>query len=306
VSAAVVISLDFELRWGMQDKLGDDLDAYRRDLEGVRDVVPAMLELFAAREVHATWAFVAALACTSWDEYDARAPAWPRYRDQTLDFKPSVRIKDKNGTLYFAPDLVEAIRRTRGQELGSHTFSHVYMAESGFVRRDALADTAAVNALFHDRWQSRPTSFVFPRNQVAFTDVLKDAGISTWRDNPRPFFWGPSTARTQSALVRGLRLADALVPLGSRSTDRREPIHRASHFVRFSLPDVLWRAHLRRLVREARRLEENQMLHLWWHPHNLGGDVANRLGRLRDLLDALRESRSDRVKFCSMSEAATA
>ena len=44
--ADIVLSIDFELRWGVQDKLGDDFAAYRRNLEGVADVVPGTLEVF--------------------------------------------------------------------------------------------------------------------------------------------------------------------------------------------------------------------------------------------------------------------
>lgn len=302
----IVISLDFELRWGVQDKLGDDLDAYRANLEGVRDVVPATLELFQDRGVNATWACVGALACESWDEYETRAPAWPRYRDAKLAWNASIRTKDPRGTLYFAPELVAAIQHTPGQDLGSHTFSHVYMAEPGFMRRDALADTDAVLRIFRDRLGLQPKSFVFPRNQISFEDVLENAGFAVWRTNPTPFFWSATTAATQSALVRSLRLADSLVPLGSRATLRELRGSRASHFVRFTLPDVLWRAHVRRLVSEARRLRDNEALHLWWHPHNLGVPTKQRLQRLADLIDALAEHAPAQTRFSSMAELAQA
>ena len=65
----VVISVDFEMRWGVHDIHGLDIDAYRENLENVRDVVPRMLSMFSERKLRVTWATVGALALNSWDEY---------------------------------------------------------------------------------------------------------------------------------------------------------------------------------------------------------------------------------------------
>ena len=51
----VVWSMDFELRWGLHDRLGLDFDAYRANLEGARQAVPELLGLFVQRGVRATW-----------------------------------------------------------------------------------------------------------------------------------------------------------------------------------------------------------------------------------------------------------
>ena len=58
---SVVISLDFELRWGMHDRLGTNYDAYRENLENVREIVPALLKLFSEHKIRVTWACVGAL-----------------------------------------------------------------------------------------------------------------------------------------------------------------------------------------------------------------------------------------------------
>jgi peptidoglycan/xylan/chitin deacetylase (PgdA/CDA1 family) len=302
MSATIVFSLDFELRWGVQDKLGDDLGAYSRNLYGVRDAVPAMLELFTHRRVRATWATVGAIACEGWEDWQASAPAWPRYLDAALGWREAYRRADPR--LYFAPDLVDLVEGTEGQELGSHTFLHAYMAEPGFVRRDAEADAESMTSLFRRKWGTRPTTFVFPRNQVGFVDVLQRHGVEVWRDNPLPFYWSLTTGGQRTGLIRALRLADALLPMGTRSFDRHAPVHRASHFVRFALPPLAWRAHLIRLARDARRMRDEHVLHLWWHPHNLGDDVRRGISRLRDLLDVLEESVPQGLRFAAMGDIA--
>ncbi len=301
MSADIVVSLDFELRWGVQDKLGDDFAAYRKNLEGVREAVPAMLEVFERRGVRATWAIVGAIACEGWDEWEACAPAWPRYMDPSLRWNAAYRRGEPQ--LYFAPDLVERVRRTKGQELGSHTFSHVYMGEPGFVRRDAEGDADAVASLFRRKWNATATSFVFPRNQVAFVDVLCAHGVEVVRDNPAAAYWALTTAAQASAVVRLVRLADALFPLGRRSFRPEDGRHRASHFVRFGLPTFAWKTHVHRLAGEARSLRDGEVLHLWWHPHNLGGDVARSIGRLMELLEML-ETSAPHARFASMVDVA--
>lgn len=298
---SIVISLDFEARWGVLDHVRDDMSAYRRNLEGEREAVPAMLELFAKRGVRATWAIVGALACEGWDEWETRAPRFPRYEREQLRWSDTYKALDPRGELYFLPKLVEQIRKTKGQELGSHTFSHVYFREPGFTREDAEADTAAVERLFRERWRARATSFVFPRNQVEHVDVLSQHGITSYRLNPTPFWWNATASREQSKRVRALRLADAVLPLGRRGY--AEGSARASHFIRFNLPEPLFALHLRRVAADAMALRDGEALHVWWHPHNLGHAPAASVDRLRRLLDALEQS-APTARFATMADAA--
>lgn len=301
---AIVISIDFELRWGLLDKLGHDLPRYRRNLEGVREAVPRLLELFVHDGVRATWAVVGAVACSGWDEWRARAPGWPKYADPTLAWSDAYPHQDPQGRLYFAPELVEAVAAAPGQELGSHTFSHIYLGEPGVTERDVLADGHAMAKLFHDRWQRPPKSFVFPRNQVAHTRALESCGVAVWRENPQTFFWAKSGRQAHSLPVRALRLADAFAPLGNRSAPAR--VSRASYFVRFNLPEPMWRLHLRRMSRDIHHAEAGEALHVWWHPHNLGADPARSVRRVAELLDALQSAARGRARFASMADAALA
>jgi len=209
---------------------------------------------------------------------------------------------DPSGRLHFAKDLVDLVARTPGQELGSHTFGHVYVREPGFTRDDAISDTEAMVRLFRDRWNTVPRSLVFPRNQTAFQDVLTARGIIAWRDNPQTFYWAATTSTEQSKAARALRLADAFAPLGRRAA----PVaaQRASYFVRLNLPPSLWRLHVRRIVREAKQLRPDEALHLWWHPHNLGATPRASVNRIAALLDALRDAAPSGTRFVSMGDAA--
>jgi len=70
---ALVISLDFELHWGVRDHVtrGDPL--YQR-LPCARTAVKDMLEVFVARNIRATWATVGFLFASTRDEVEASIP----------------------------------------------------------------------------------------------------------------------------------------------------------------------------------------------------------------------------------------
>lgn len=304
VSVPVVISLDFELRWGMLGVVQGDTDRYRVQLEGVRDAVPSLLEAFRRRRVHATWATVGAIACTGWDEWAARVPQWPRYRDKRLEWRDAYRTADPSGGLHFAPDLVAAIRDTPGQELGSHSFSHLCMREPGVTEADVVADLTAMVDLFRDRWGAIPRSFVFPRNQIGYVPALAHAGLRAWRNNPRAVFWTNTLGPRPSPIERGLRLLDSIAGAERRTAPAGE--QRASHFVRVNLPRPLWRRHVQRICADLVAGHPGEVLHLWWHPHNLGADPKRSVARIAELLDALQDASPGPLRTMTMAEAGPA
>ncbi|MEM6905501.1 MAG: polysaccharide deacetylase, partial [Pseudomonadota bacterium] len=133
MSGALVISLDFELMWGVRD--GHTIESYGAHIRGVRDALPAMLALFAERGIRATWATVGLLFCRDRDELLAACPPEelrPRYRDPRLStyaYFDQMGQSAADDPYSFAPDLVERIAETPGQEIGTHTFSHFYAQE---------------------------------------------------------------------------------------------------------------------------------------------------------------------------------
>jgi len=297
----VVWSLDFELRWGVHDVLGLDRDRYRKNLEGAREAVPQLLQLFTRRGVRATWATVGALACRDWDEYFHRAPAPPRYVNPRLAINPRYADIDPNGLLHFAPDLVALIAETKGQEIGTHTFSHLYLGELGVMQADAAADHAATLALFRDRFGIGRTSLVFPKNQIAFLALYRAQGISAWRDNESPWYY-QLTRHTHHPIVRGLRMMDALTPWRARGGSFSGGRTPSTLFVRVYLPESLWKLHLARIAAEARRIKEGGVLHFWLHPHNLGADVPRGMQRIEQVVDIIDQQTPRGTTYASMRD----
>jgi peptidoglycan/xylan/chitin deacetylase (PgdA/CDA1 family) len=299
-SPSVVISLDFELRWGMYDRLGLDVDAYRSNLENVREIVPALLGLFAARKIRVTWACVGALGCANWEEYFRRAPAPPKYQNARLRFDPRYADLDPNGCLHFAPDLLSAIHATPGQELGSHTFSHILMREPGVAAKDVEGDMAAAAKLWQERCGAPPRSLVFPRNQIAFLPIIRASTIKIWRGNAPDWFHDRYEVSTNTLLPRAFRLLDSVNPWARRALPLEGDMTRASLFLRTDLPRAAWRLHFACIRRELDGLRLGEVFHLYWHPHNLGTEMAIRLGRVENLLEDVAE-RLERGKLVSRS-----
>lgn len=316
---ALVISLDFELHWGVRDK--HSIRDYRENLLGVRRAVPAMLGVFAEFEVHATWATVGFLLCESKRELlgivPARLPAYERRDFSPYEALDEIGDNELEDPYHFAPSLVRRIAETPHQEVGTHTLSHYYCLEAGQGPAEFGADLAAAMSLMRAKLGRVPKSIVFPRNQVTDTHlaVCRDAGLLAYRGNLDRWLYRARRDADESTLRRGLRLADAYLPLSGHRTsplpaDRcAAPVNVcASYYLR---PYSRARRHLealrlRRLANDLRHAAaEARLCHLWWHPHDFGRDLERNLRVLREILAAFARLR-DRygMESLTMAEAA--
>jgi hypothetical protein len=297
VSGALVISLDFELAWGMLG-MQSPHGRYRPHLEGVWDVVPGTLELFERHGVHATWATVGMLAM---DGREAWRAAWPAVRPDGLaaaadPYRVEPDEASRAGSVWFAAELIDAIVSTPHQELASHGFAHLACME-GVDRRAFQADLEAATAAFK-RWQVTPRSFVWPKHQVRrdWLDDLTAAGFDVHRGPARHVLYTPRAGRAGGLHIRAGRLADAVVPLSGSGSHAWPPTLLEngpidvpeSHFVRPLPRPLAWTAErfqvgrLQQAMTHAAR--QGRLLHLWWHPHNFGADPKSHLRDLRRLL----------------------
>ena len=141
----LVISLDFELLWGVRDH--SSRETYGANVLGGRTAIPAILELFASRDVHATWAVVGAVLCESKDELLTRLPAGGRTGAPPLTSLDEIGDDERHDPYHFGASLARLVASCPGQELGTHTFSHLCALEPGHsVGTETVASAA--------RWRS--------------------------------------------------------------------------------------------------------------------------------------------------------
>lgn len=149
MSGQFVISLDFELLWGVRDHA--DRDSYGKNVLGARTAVPKMLELFAENGISATWATVGFLFCETKEELMASLPSeQPTYSNPRLSnfsYLDEVGKDERSDPYYFAPSLISEIQQTPGQEIGTHTLSHYYCLEDGQSLSAFEADIVAARKL---------------------------------------------------------------------------------------------------------------------------------------------------------------
>ncbi|HEY7034098.1 MAG TPA: polysaccharide deacetylase family protein [Thermomicrobiales bacterium] len=314
---ALVISLDFELRWGVRDLYPADGGAYRANLLGARTAIPRLLDLFQEYGVAATWATVGFLFAATRDELARHRPATlPNYADPTLSpYGESPGPDEDADPLHYAASLVETIRARPRQEIASHTFSHYYCLEPGHDAASLRADVESAVAIAKARGVEL-RSLVFPRNQFNpdYADLLAAAGFTCCRTNAAGWIYRESAGnRYRRVDARAGRLLDTYVEVSGDQVTPWDEIPfvgslcclPASHFLRPYTPRLhrLEPLRLRRITASLRKAAtEHGVFHLWWHPHNAGVFTDEYLVFLHGILEEYRHCR-DRYGMQSLSMA---
>lgn len=290
-----IISLDFELIWGMHE--GDIVNSnYNKNIKGGRNAIPRLLELFEKHKIHATWAVVGLMFAENADEASKYFPQdnmKPSYKNMNLSPYPLIKSIDDpeiDPTLYFAPDIIEKIAKTDGQEIASHSFSHFYCREDGQTTEQFEADMLAAKAIASDKGYNLRT-VVLPRNQCVdeYIDVLARLGFAAYRDDYDD--WFHKNIKFQP-LLRIIRLIDTYFPItghGGYTPDNDRGIVRlvGSRMLRpyFKPLAFLEKMKIKRIKKQMLHAAQNGLtFHLWWHPHNIGVKTQYHLDMIEDIL----------------------
>ena len=301
-SSAFVISLDFELMWGVRDHA--DISSYGANILGVRAAIPRLLDLFGRFNIRATWATVGFLFCESKDElldsFPATLPSYESSKLSNYSYVDEIGYDEKADPYYYGSSLIRLISSCPGQEIGSHSFSHYYCLEPGQTVVQFAADVDAAVKVGRRRGIEL-TSFVFPRNQFAnaHLTVLGQKGFKVFRGNERSWVYRATEGARQSKLRRACRLADNYANLTGHHVHQRP----ASGGVAEVPSSRFLRPYSRRLASlDGLRLKRiksamsaaastGQVFHLWWHPHNFGINLEENIGFLRSILMHFAEQR---------------
>jgi hypothetical protein len=312
---ALVISLDFELHWGIRDHVSRD-DAAYRSLPEERRAVEDLIAVFGARRIRATWATVGFLFASTWEELVPHLPSIrPAYRRSELDpYGEPVGPDEDHDPEHLAGSLVDLIAASPGQEVASHTFSHYYCLEPGQSEATFRADLGAAQALARGRGLN-VSSLVLPRNQwnPAYATAVLDLGFRCIRGNQRNWAHRPAPGGGHMRR-RAARLADTYVGLSPPPTTAWSEVVLpsglcdvpASAFLRpYSTRrrqlEPLRRARLRSGLRHAARA--GRIFHLWWHPSNFAHNRRENLSLLEHVLDDFDDlSRTEGIETLTMAD----
>jgi peptidoglycan/xylan/chitin deacetylase (PgdA/CDA1 family) len=289
-SGVFVISIDLELAWKACDR--PLTDRYMQTVGRERDIVKAILDLFSAYRISATWALVGHLLLSECEWSGGLVhPEIPRpvIKNENRDWFYQHPPAGDHDSLWHAFDIVDTLKKVQPkQELGSHSFCHLPYSESRTNRQAVQADIERAKGL-HEAHGIPYHAFVFPRNQVGFKDLLARSGIRVYRGlthrwyysipsdylirlfNLSRFYLGltPRTVRPYRDTYGMINVPDSVLFIG------RDGLRR------FISPRKLTRTLISGLDRAVRRRE---IFHLWFHPSNFAFRSEEQIGILESVL----------------------
>jgi hypothetical protein len=314
-SAKLIVSLDFELFWGMQD--GHTLESYQDHVLGGREAIPKLLSLFEKHGIHATWATVGFMFAESYEELKRYFPEpglLPHYDNEKLSpyrIFGTIGETEASAPCFYAPSLIRLVAQTPGQEIGSHTFSHYYCRAAGQTVEQFRADMRAAVSLAGDKGFSL-RSIVLPRNQFvpSYNSVLKELGFTAFRDEENDWI---HEKLHSGRFQRMLRLMDVYFPLtgqGGYLAHREQGLVNLTGSRMFKpvfRPLIMMEGlKLHRIKRQMLHAAKNGLyFHLWWHPHNIGVRTERHLQQLEELFRYYEQLRDQYgMQSMNMGEAA--
>ena len=290
-NGALVISLDFELLWGIFDKV--QWEQKKDYFENTRKVIPQILQLFEDYEISCTWATVGMLFNENWDEWNQNIPQiLPNYNNPELSayaYGKEIQSRETEA-MCFAPDLIKKINNTPLQEIGTHTYSHYYCLEPG-QNKDSFKADLIKNLELANKKDIELKSLVFPRNQINadYLRICEDLGILNIRSNPNVWYW--QNTNKGSLLQKVFRTGDAYLGTNSKSYlytfNDHQLTQKSSRLLRpYSNVKILNSLKIKRIISEMRTAAKNkEVYHLWWHPHNFGSNSFQNLNDLKLILE---------------------
>lgn len=288
-NAKFVISLDFELHWGVYDALGNE---YNKNILGARKAIPKILELFDKYKIHATWATVGMLFCKDIDDFNKYKPKkLPIYKNESLNpYNIEIGKSENEDKLHYAYSLLKLIKNCPNQEIASHSYSHYNALALGQVKEQFEDDLKSAILVAKELLDIDLKSYVFAKNEINFDyiDILKKHDIKIFRSTPNHMIY--SKGQNLSLIEKAIRMLDAYINITGyySSSIQKGNIHstQGDRFLRPYKNTLLNKLMIKRIKKEMLyAAKNNRVYHLWWHPHNFGINLEKNLDNLRIILE---------------------
>lgn len=251
---------------------------HARCAEHESSIVRGLVALFDQLSVPATWAFVGRLL-----ERGDRARGSQEYGER----------------IWYAPELVERVQAARTpQDIGSHSYEHLYF---GQTPRETLREDLTAARRVHDRHGLPFTSFVFPRNQVAHVDLLREAGVKVFRSVDRGWHIDVRN-RLGAGVGRVANLVDKVLPVAPAAVhpivhgDQGDLVELPSSMLLMARNGLRRAVHPAAVVAKAKRglaaaRRAGGVFHLWFHPSNFYYEPDRQLATLGQIVRAAADMR---------------
>ncbi|AOW20101.1 polysaccharide deacetylase family protein [Urechidicola croceus] len=300
-----VISLDYEIHWGVFDAM--TLEAYGENIRNVNKVIDRLLLLCDKYGVKITFATVGMLFANSKEELLKFNPKLiPSYTNQSLNpfnLIDSIGNEESEDKLHYAQSTINKIKHTGFHEIGTHTYSHYNCWAPGQTIEQFEEDIIAAKKI-GKLLDIDVQSIVFPKNQVntPYLNVCYKHGISSYRGTEESIIYDTKSKRKLKRRIRSFirlaRLIDGYTNLTGHNTYDVEKINKSkdsivnlpsSRFLRpyFRKLKFLESLKIKRITKSMKyAAKNNQLYHLWWHPHNFGVDMDENFNNLEKIFQA--------------------
>lgn len=300
-----VITLDYEIHWGVFDK--KTVDQYRQNLENVGLVLERMLELSKKYKVKITFATVGFLFAKDKEELIKYTPKnKPTYHSDKYSpypIVPTIGKDEVDDPFHFGLSGIDKIKTDGNHEIGTHTFCHYYCHIPGQTIDQFDEDLKAAKAIAHKN-DVELKSLVFPRNMIdAFKaddqpilETLKANGITSFRGKEKSFIYNIHTTKFYKNwfIFKFLKFLDAYISITGPNTYDIVKLNKGKALVNIPSSRLL-RAYsvkfkrleplkLNRIKKGmTRAAKKNETFHLWWHPHNFGAQTEENFQNLETI-----------------------
>ncbi|MBU2938630.1 polysaccharide deacetylase family protein [Lacinutrix sp. C3R15] len=290
-----VISLDFELYWGVFDVRS--IENYKKNLEKVSEVIPRLLQLSDKYNIKLTFASVGFLFASTKKELKHFIPKKkPSYTN--VNFSPyrlidSIGNNETEDPFHYATSLITQIKQNGNHEIASHTFCHYFCNETGQTEAEFEADLLASIDIAKQHGIAIK-SIVFPRNQINknYLKICAKHGILSYRGTEKYWMYNTKDTKQLGEIKhRFFRLLDTYLNISGYNT--HEPIMHhgliniaSSRFLRPYSSKLYFLENLKiKRIKKGMTYAANhkQVYHLWWHPHNFGSNTEQNFKALETL-----------------------
>jgi peptidoglycan/xylan/chitin deacetylase (PgdA/CDA1 family) len=261
MTGTFIISIDCEGKWGMADHMGPQYDYITE--ESLDRVYRMIVDAFAHFGIKATFAFVGAFTLSA-EERVAHENLFVDVQYKGSNWLSDFRRAASSGSLdgWFCPNGF-AMAKAGGHEIACHGFSHIPFDDPNISQQTMEADVEAALKVAAEKGV-RFDTFVFPRNRVGHTNILKAQNFVAYRGAM------PTTSRFAS-LAGEANIYQCSQPHGTPHNGLLEiPTGYFLNWrrgIRACIPKRISRMRWASILDNAVRNDE--LAHLYFHPHNL-------------------------------------
>lgn len=286
--AIFCLSIDLELLWGRHDLNFQPLVESSLD---ERRIIAKLLELFKQYQIHVTWAIVGHLFLDQCKKVEGIPHPEITSFDNSAWLKNDPLSNIDKDPLWYGTDLIELIQKYPDQEIACHSFSHPDFTEKRMNKRWAESEIASCVALAKNLGLTLK-SFVYPRNQIGFLELLPNFGLRCYRGVD------PLEPHLPSPLKKIRQLIDLIMVIPhSCSIYKNDKLTNVPASMYF-LSSRGWRKRLPKGVRFRlakagidQAIERGEVFHLWFHPIDLVSENDHLITELTKILEYVKNKK---------------